>query len=132
MTGTAFTTPRRMTPSFSAADILAHPRFAEARLAHIDAIVEVFQADRFASRMMFDVGMIMLRGFLVGFHFTFDAGDRATWATPGAVRDALIARNLASPRRVDDLLARFRQAGYVVPQRRPPMAAHGSWCRRRG
>jgi len=99
----------RITPE----DILAHPRFAEARAAHIDAVVALFKADRFATRMMADVGVILFRAFLVGFHVAFDVNDPTTWATPSNVRQALVARNLASPRRVDDLLARFRQAGYV-------------------
>ena len=103
----------------TAAKILAHPRFAAARSAHLDAVVRMFRADRFTTRMMSDVGMIMLRGFLVGLHVGSDVADRATWATPGNVRRALIGRGLASPRRVDDLLARFRQAGYVVPTPAP-------------
>jgi AraC-like DNA-binding protein len=98
----------------TAADILAHPRFASARAAHLDAVVALFKADRFTTRMMTDAGMILLRGFLVGFHVTFDPADRATWATPGNLRSALLARGIASSRRIDDLLARFRQASYVV------------------
>ena len=103
----------------TAADILAHPRFAAARAAHLDAVTALFKADRFTTRMMTDAGMILLRGYLVGFHVTFDPTDRATWATPGNVRQALITRGIASPRRVDDLLARFRQAGYVVSTEAP-------------
>lgn len=63
--------------------------------------------------MMADAGVIIFRGFLVGLHMTFDAGDPATWATPGNIRRAVVERGPASPRRVDDLLARFRRAGYV-------------------
>ncbi len=103
----------------AAETILAHPRFAEARAAHVDAVVELFRADRFVTRMMADAGVIILRGLLVGFHLSHDEADPATWATPGNLRRALVERGLASPRRVDDLLARFRQAGYVEPAPSP-------------
>ncbi|MCJ2142239.1 citrate/2-methylcitrate synthase [Methylobacterium sp. E-066] len=102
-----------MAVAVTAQEILAHPRFAEARAAHVSAVVELFKADALAMRMMADAGIIILRGFIVGFHFAFDPEDRNTWATPGNVRRILVERGLASPRRVDDLLARFRQAGYL-------------------
>lgn len=102
-----------MAVGVTAQEILAHPRFGEARAAHVDAVVELFKADPLALQMMADAGIIILRGFIVGFHFAFDPEDRSTWATPGNVRRILGERGLASPRRVDDLLARFRQAGYV-------------------
>lgn len=97
----------------TAQEILGHPRFIEARAAHVDAVVGLFRADPLALPMMTDAGIIILRGFIVGFHFAFDREDRATWGTPGNVRRMLVERGLASPRRVDDILARFRQAGYV-------------------
>ncbi|MBE7200703.1 MAG: hypothetical protein INR70_23265 [Parafilimonas terrae] len=102
-----------MATGVTAQEILAHPRFAEARAAHVDAVVALFKADPLALRMMADAGIIILRGFIVGFHFAFDPEDRATWGTPGNIRGRLVERGLASPRHVDDLLARFRHAGYV-------------------
>jgi DNA-binding MarR family transcriptional regulator/DNA-binding transcriptional regulator YhcF (GntR family) len=103
----------------TAAEILAHPRFAAARRAHVDALVGLFAGDRFVTRLMADAGAIALRGLLAGFHAAYDESNRATWATPGQVRKLIAERGLASPRRVDDLLARFRQAGYVVPGASP-------------
>ena len=97
----------------TAVEILGHSRFTDARAAHVDAVVGLFKTDPLAMRMMADAGIIILRGFIVGFHFAFDPEDRATWPTPGNVRRMLVERGLASPRRVDDLLARFRHAGYV-------------------
>ena len=95
-------------------DILSHPRFGEARSRHVDEAVKLFKGDRFVTRMMADAGVIMLRGFLVGFHFAFDAGDPSTWATPGNLRRALVERGLASPRRFSDMIGRFLQVGLVT------------------
>jgi DNA-binding MarR family transcriptional regulator len=97
----------------TAEEILAHPRFAEARRAHIDALVKLFAGDRFVTRLMNDAGTITFRGLLVGFHAAHDENDPATWATPGQVRKHIVDRGLASARRVDDMIARFRQARYI-------------------
>jgi hypothetical protein len=42
-------------------EILSHPRFATARRAHIDALVELFADDRYVTRLMIDAGAIVLR-----------------------------------------------------------------------
>jgi hypothetical protein len=104
---------RPIVQSRTAREILAHPRFTAARRAHLNAAVALFSGDRFVTRLMLDAGTIMLRGFLVGFHAAHDENDRGTWATPGEVRRHIVSRGLASPRRVDDLIARFRHARYV-------------------
>jgi hypothetical protein len=100
--------------SKTADEILAHPRFADARRAHVDALVELFAGDRFVTRMMADAGVITLRGFLASFHAAYDENDRTTWATPGQLQKLIVERGLASARRLDDLMARFRQARYVL------------------
>jgi hypothetical protein len=102
-----------MSGSITAEDILAHPRFTAARRAHIDALVALFAGDRFVTRMMTDAGVITLRALLTGFHAAYDENDRATWATPGQLQKLIVQRGLASARRLDDLMARFRHAGYV-------------------
>lgn len=102
-----------MTAIITAEQILAHPRFADARAVHVDALVALFTGDSFAARMMADAGVIAMRAFLVALKLSHEADDPATWATPGHVKRWLVERGLARPRRVDDLLARFLQAGYV-------------------
>jgi hypothetical protein len=100
-------------PGKTADEILAHPRFAEARRAHVDALVGLFAGDRFVTRLMIDAGTITFRGLLIGFHAAYDENDPTTWATPGQLRKHIVERGLASARRVDDLIARFRQVRYV-------------------
>ncbi|SEE93525.1 hypothetical protein SAMN05444161_7952 [Rhizobiales bacterium GAS191] len=69
----------------------AHPRFAEARHAHIDALVGLFAGNRFVTRMMGDAGVITLRGLLAGFRAAYDENDRTTWATPGPDNGSALA-----------------------------------------
>lgn len=102
-----------MSDGKTAEEILAHPRFAAARRAHIDTLVELFADNRDVARLMLDAGTIVVRGFIVAFHAVYDENDRATWATPGQVQEHIVRRGLSSPRRVDDLLASFRETGYV-------------------
>src|SRR5258708_3521907 len=100
--------------SKTADEILAHPRFAEARRAHIDDLVGLFAGDRFVTRMMADAGVITLRGFLAGLHAAYDGTGRTTGARPGQWQKLIVERGFAGARRLDDLMARFRQAGYIV------------------
>jgi plasmid maintenance system antidote protein VapI len=100
-------------PGKTSEQILAHPRFAHARRAHVDALVGLFSGDRFVTRLMSDAGIITFRGLLVGFHAAYDENDPVTWATPGQLRKQMVDRGVASGRRVDDLIALFRQARYI-------------------
>jgi len=102
-----------MSPGKTADELLAHPRFAAARRAHIDALVALFADNLDVTRLMLDAGTIVVRGFIVAFHAVYDENDRTTWATPGQVQEHIVQRGLASPRRVDDLIAAFRETGYV-------------------
>lgn len=103
----------------AAEEILSHPRFAQARRAHIATVVKFFAGDRYVTWLMRDAATISLRGFLVAFNFVYDEHDRTTWATSGQVRKQLAERGLASARRIDDLLARFRHENDIVPAAHP-------------
>src|SRR4051794_1473740 len=93
-------------------EILAHPRFPEARHAHIEDFIGVFAGNRFMVRLLADAACLMTAALLVGFHAAYDENDTRTWATLGRLQRLIAARRLASPRRLDSLIARFRQTGY--------------------
>lgn len=95
-------------------DILHHPRFASARDAHILALTSLFAGDRFVTWMMADAAVFALRGFIVGCDVSYTPDDRTTWATPSNLRTLIAERKLASPRRVDTMIARFLQARYAL------------------
>jgi hypothetical protein len=98
----------------SADEILAHDRFSEARRAHIDAFIGVFGKERFRIRLFADSGALMLSSLLVGLHAIHDDAVRETWATPTLVRRLVARHRHVSPRKLDHLIARFRQTGYVT------------------
>lgn len=62
---------------------------------------------------MVDAGSLMMATLLVGFHAAHDENDPTTWATLGRLQRLVGQYGLASPRRLDDLVARFRQTGFV-------------------
>jgi DNA-binding MarR family transcriptional regulator len=97
----------------SAEEILAHPRFAEARRAHIQSFAGFFTGNRFLIRLLSDSASLMLAALLVGFHAAYDEEKRATWATLGRLQELLAERGVASRRRLNDLIARFRHIGYI-------------------
>jgi DNA-binding MarR family transcriptional regulator len=50
---------------------------------------------------------------IVSLHLRHDVTDRTSWATPRRLKDELRTFGLASERRIDALVARFIQLGYV-------------------
>jgi hypothetical protein len=104
----------RAAPAHKSTDeILAHPRFEDARDALVDEFVDLFADSPFLTRLIADAGCLMLAAVLVGMHANHDENDRATWATHGRVQELVADRKLASLRRLDDLIGRFRQTGYI-------------------
>lgn len=100
-------------PHKSAQEVLAHPRFAEARRAHIEQFVAIFSGDAFMTRLLSDSARLMLASLLVGMYAAHDPDDPATWATPGRVQEIVAGTGVASPRHVEDIIARLLQTQFV-------------------
>jgi DNA-binding MarR family transcriptional regulator len=107
-------------PSASAAgavhspeEILAHPRFPTARAAFVDAVLALHEGDQFRSRLLVEAMRQVTFNLIVSLHLRHDVTDRSTWATPQRLKDEISTFGLASPRRVDALVARLVQLGYV-------------------
>lgn len=93
--------------------ILAHPRFASARAAFIDAVLAFHEGDQFSSRLMVETMRQVTFNLIVILHLRHDANDRSTWPTPQRLKAVIEPYGLASPRRIDALVARLVQLGYV-------------------
>jgi hypothetical protein len=108
---------REFAAGVSADDILHNPGFAEARRAHIEAFVGVFAAHPRLTRLLVDSAALMLASLTVGFHAAYEERRRSSWGTFHNVSHAIVGRGLASRRRVDHLIARFRDEHYITPVR---------------
>jgi hypothetical protein len=93
--------------------ILAHPRFATARAASVEAVLALHEGDRFSSRLLVEAMRQVTFNLIVSLHLRHDVTDRTTWATPRRLKDELKTFGLASERRIDALVARLIQLGYV-------------------
>jgi DNA-binding MarR family transcriptional regulator len=105
-------------PSFagtvrSSDEILAHPRFAAARAAFVDAVLAFHEGDQFSSRLLVEAMRQVTFNLLVSLHLRHDASDRTTWPTLRRLKDELKIFGLASSRRIDALVARLVHHGYV-------------------
>jgi hypothetical protein len=105
-------------PSFagtvrSSDEILAHPRFAAARAAFVDAVLAFHEGDQFHNRLLVEAMRQVTFNLIVSLHLRHDTSDRTTWPTPRRLKDELKIFGLASPRRIDALVARLVHHGYV-------------------
>ena len=97
----------------SSEEILAHPRFTAACAAFVDAVLALHEGDRFSSRLLVEAMRQVTFNLIVSLHLRFDADDRMTWPTPRRLKDELRMFGLGSERRIDALVARLIQLGYV-------------------
>jgi DNA-binding MarR family transcriptional regulator len=93
--------------------ILAQPRFAAARAAFVDAVLALHEGDQFSSRLLAEAMRQITFNLIVSLHLRHDESDRSTWPTPRRLKDEIRTFGLASDRRIDALVARLVQRGYV-------------------
>jgi hypothetical protein len=94
-------------------EILAHPRFPAARAAFVDAVLTLHEGDHLHSRLLVEAVRQVTFNLILSLHLRHDVADRATWPTLRRLKDELKTFGLASERRVDALVTRFVQLGYV-------------------
>jgi DNA-binding MarR family transcriptional regulator len=106
-------------PFHSSDEILAHPRFALARDEFVKAILALYEHKPFLNRLLLDASRTVLVNILMCLHARYDQADRATWPTLRLVAASMAEHQLASPSRVQDLVARFVKAGYLEQRPAP-------------
>ncbi|WP_246731537.1 hypothetical protein [Methylocapsa sp. S129] len=92
--------------------ILAHPNFDAARCRYIDAIIAQHEY-RPGNRFLLEAGRSAVFFVILCLHAGYDENDRATWPTKAAVKEAMRAFRLSSPRRIDAIIARLIDTGFV-------------------
>ncbi|MGA2057981.1 MAG: hypothetical protein ABSG88_22080 [Bradyrhizobium sp.] len=94
-------------------EILAHPRFAAARAAFVEAVLALHEGDQFRSRLLSEAMRQVTFNMIVSMHLRHHVADRSTWPTLRRLKDEISRFRLASPRRIDALVARLIQLGYL-------------------
>jgi len=101
-------------------EILAHPRFAAARMAFVEAVLDLYEGDAFLNRMLVEAGRQITFNMIVSLHFAHDVADPATWPTMRLLKERMAVFGVSSPRRIEDLVARLVRFGFLaqLPSRR--------------
>jgi DNA-binding MarR family transcriptional regulator len=105
--------PAALSTVLTSEEILAHPRFAEARKAFVEAVLALHEGDQFRSRLLSEAMRQVTFNTIVSLHLRHDVTDRSTWPTLRRLKDEIRRFGLASPRRIDALVARLARFGYV-------------------
>lgn len=105
--------PSPSVPVHTSDEILANPRFMMARAAFIEAVLAFHEGDPFTSRLMVETMRQVTFSTIVILYLRHDEGDRSTWATPQRLKHEIKTYGLASPRRIDALVARLVQLGFL-------------------
>lgn len=103
----------------SVEDILAHPDFPAARRSFVVEHARVYEAGTFPAQLGADVGRVTTLAIIVCLYAAYDPADRATWPTLNRLKDTVARFGFASPRLIDDFVARLAQTGYVEMERQP-------------
>ena len=80
----------------------------------VEAVLALHEGDAFHSRLLVEAMRQVTFNLIVSLHLRHDESDRSTWPTPRRLKDELKTFGLASERRVDALVSRFTQLGFVT------------------
>lgn len=110
---TAASAVTSMPAHYSREEILAHPRFAEARNALLDAMLALYEHEPFLNRLLLEAGRNVMFNVIMCLHARYDESDPATWPTLSLLKQEMARFGLGSPRRIADLVSRLVKTGYL-------------------
>ena len=97
----------------TSASILAHADYPAARRAYLDSVIALYGGDAFLNRLLLESARMVIFGVAICLAAAFRADDRNTWPTIGNLKAAAGAFGLASPRRIEHVVARLIHTGYL-------------------
>jgi hypothetical protein len=101
-------------PTFLGPDaIRAHPNFSKSRKTYIDAVLELYEGKPFLAELMLDGGRIIVYASIMALWGGHRADDVASLPTISRVKKTVGLFEVASPRQIDLILARFAQVGHI-------------------
>jgi biotin operon repressor len=94
--------------------ILAHPALPAARRAYIEAYLGLCDGNPFHNRLMMETARTLVLAIIMVMHAAARPEDRTTWPTLGRLKAHMAGFGVSSGRRIDALVARFRQIGFLT------------------
>lgn len=98
---------------WSADAILAHPDFPRARTTYFDRVLALYGDDIFLNKLLMEAVRIVAFAVAICMEAGYRENDRETWPTIGNLKKALALFGLASPRRIEHIVGRLLQTGYL-------------------
>ncbi|MGU3538123.1 hypothetical protein [Methylobacterium sp. A54F] len=111
--------PHPLAASPSAEAILAHPTFPEARQVFIAEHRKVCEAGVFPGRFGADVGRVTTLAVIVCLYANDRPAERDTWPTLSQLKATVARFGFASPRLIDQFVARLVQTGDLAFLKNP-------------
>lgn len=101
-------------PTYLTTDcLLQHPDFARSRDAHIEAILKLYETRPELIELMLDGGRIMVYGIIMALWGGYREDEISSLPTVGRLKQIVAWFDVASPRQVDHIVARFAQVGHI-------------------
>lgn len=100
-------------PRISVADIVAHPRLADARKLYLDRFLALYSGDPFLVRLLIEAGRFLLAHLALILDAAQDPARRETWLTVGLLKQTMALFGVVSDRHIDDLIARLCAVDYL-------------------
>jgi hypothetical protein len=100
-------------PFHSIEEILAHPHYPSVRSAYVEAVLKLYEGDTFLTRLVLEAARTVIFAIIVSLDARHDESDRATWPTISLLKQQMTQFGLASPRRIEDLVARLIHTGFL-------------------
>ncbi len=103
-------------PRVVLADIVSHPRLAEARRHYLDCFLQIYDGEPFLVRLLIESGRFLIYHLALVLEAAQDPARRETWLTIGLLKQWLAMFGMASGRHVDHLVARLQEVGYLTSE----------------
>lgn len=93
--------------------ILRHPDFARARAVYLDNVLALYGDDAFLNKLLMEAARSVIFVIAICMEAGYRPDDRGTWPTIGNLKKALALFGLASPRRIEQIVARLVQTDFL-------------------
>ncbi|MFN4298017.1 MAG: hypothetical protein ACK4FB_14410 [Brevundimonas sp.] len=106
-------------PCRNAASILAHPDFPLARATYIRDVLALYSHDPSVNKLLVVAARMVLFFVVICMDASYRPEDRSTWPTIGRLKATLATFGLASSRRIDQIIGRLVQTGFLESRPSP-------------
>lgn len=106
-------------PYLSRETLLAHPRFTDARDLYLQAVLSLYGDDPFLNKLLLEAARSVIFGGLMVLSASHDPKARETWPTLGNLKRLIAPFAQSSPRRIEQIVMRLIEVGYLEQQVSP-------------